>query len=34
MDLGCPLFLGNNRQHVPICAKRISSWVKESFKYC
>ena len=30
MDLMCPLcFLGNNRQHMPICAKIISSWVRK-----
>ena len=23
------LFLGNNRQHQPVCAKTISSWVRE-----
>ena len=25
------LFLGNNRQHWPVCAKTISSWVREVF---
>ena len=24
-----PLFLGNNRQHRPVCAKMISSWVRK-----
>ena len=24
-----PLFLGNNRQHQPVCAKTISSWVRK-----
>ena len=23
------LFLGNNRQHWPVCAKAISSWVRK-----
>ena len=23
------LFLGNNRQHWPVCAKTISSWVRK-----
>ena len=23
------LFLGNNRQHRPVCAKTISSWVRK-----
>ena len=23
------LFLGNNRQHQPVCAKTISSWVQK-----
>ena len=23
------LFLGNNRQHLPVCAKTISSWVRK-----
>ena len=23
------LFLGNNRQHMPVCAKTISSWVRK-----
>ena len=25
------LFLGNNRQHQPVCAKTISSWVRKVF---
>ena len=25
------LFLGNNRQHWPVCAKTISSWVRKVF---
>ena len=25
------LFLGNNRQHLPVCAKTISSWVRKVF---
>ena len=23
------MFLGNNRQHMPVCAKTISSWVRK-----
>ena len=26
---GTSLFLGNNRQHQPVCAKTISSWVRK-----
>ena len=29
MDLMTSLFLGNNRQHQPVCAKTISSWVQK-----
>ena len=27
MDLGCPLFLCNNRQHMSVCTQMISSCV-------
>ena len=30
----CPLFLGNNRQHMSECDKNDFSLGKESFKYC
>ena len=26
----CPLFLGNNMQHMPVYAKMISSWKKKA----
>ena len=29
MDHVWPLFLGNHRQHRPVCAKTISSWVRQ-----
>ena len=29
MDLTCPLFLGKNKQHMPVHAQMISSWVRE-----
>ena len=28
------LFLGNNRQHWPVCAKTISSWVSKESSVC
>ena len=29
MDLRFPLFLGNNWQHMPVCAQMISSWARK-----
>ena len=29
MDVWCLLFQGNNRKHILICAKMISSWVRK-----
>ena len=28
------LFLGSNRQHMPVCLKMILFLVKDGFKYC
>ena len=28
MDPWCPLFLINNKQHMSVCTKTISSWVR------
>ena len=28
MDLGCHMFLGNNRQHMPVCVTMIYSEVR------